>query len=123
MMKRGYKGSIVWHNIGKLLMIVACSMLFPLTIAVLYKEACGLGFFIAVASYFAFGMDLGSAVPSRYTGATYPGARWCGHCYLWLDFGYAGGYAALFADRNLCNGDPMLFLSLCRDLPLLALQC
>lgn len=41
MMKRGYKGSIVWHNIGKLLMIVACSMLFPLTIAVLYKEACG----------------------------------------------------------------------------------
>ena len=37
-MENQYKGSIVWHTIGKLLMIVAGSMVFPLVTAFLYQE-------------------------------------------------------------------------------------
>ena len=40
-MNRRRKGNAVWHNIGKLLMIVAFSMVFPLLTAVLYRETCG----------------------------------------------------------------------------------
>ena len=39
-MKKRRKGNVVWHNIGKLLMIVACSMIFPLLTAWFYGESC-----------------------------------------------------------------------------------
>ncbi len=39
-MKKQRKGNAVWHNIGKLMMIVACSMVFPLLTAWCYGEAC-----------------------------------------------------------------------------------
>lgn len=39
-MKLLRKGNAVWHNIGKLLVIVACSMIFPLLTAYIYQEAC-----------------------------------------------------------------------------------
>ena len=46
MMKTKRKGNVVWHTIGKLLIIVACSMLFPLLTAFLYREPCGSAFAI-----------------------------------------------------------------------------
>ncbi len=39
-MNKRRKGNAVWHNIGKLMMIVACSMVIPLLTAWLYDEAC-----------------------------------------------------------------------------------
>ena len=40
-MNKQRKGNAVWHNIGKLLMIVAFSMVFPLLTAAFYRESCG----------------------------------------------------------------------------------
>ena len=40
-MKKQRKGNAVWHNVGKLLMIVAFSMVFPLMTAAFYRETCG----------------------------------------------------------------------------------
>ena len=40
------KGNIVLHTIGKLLMIVGGSMLFPLMTAFIYKESCGSAFLV-----------------------------------------------------------------------------
>ena len=40
-MNKQLKGNAVWHNIGKLLMIVAFSMVFPLLTAAFYRESCG----------------------------------------------------------------------------------
>ena len=39
-MRKRRRGNVVWHNVGKLLMIVACSMLFPLLTACYYQESC-----------------------------------------------------------------------------------
>ncbi len=40
-MKKQRNGNAVWHNIGKLLMIVAFSMVFPILTAACYREECG----------------------------------------------------------------------------------
>ena len=52
------KGNAVWHTIGKLLIIVACSMLFPLITAVLYGEACGKAFIIMLPITLGIGVFL-----------------------------------------------------------------
>ncbi len=49
------KGNVVWHTIGKLLIIVACSMLFPLVTAFLYQESCGSAFLIMLPITLAIG--------------------------------------------------------------------
>lgn len=45
-MSKRQKGNVVWHNIGKLLMIVACSMIIPLAVALFYQEKCSLIFLL-----------------------------------------------------------------------------
>ncbi len=50
------KGNVVWHTIGKLLIIVACSMLFPLLTAFIYKESCGMAFAIMLPITLAAGV-------------------------------------------------------------------
>lgn len=50
------KGNVVWHTIGKLLIIVACSMLFPLFTAFIYKESCGIAFAMMLPITLAIGV-------------------------------------------------------------------
>lgn len=54
-MDKGRNGNVVWHTIGKLLMIVACSMLFPLITAYLYEESCGRIFLFLMPVTFILG--------------------------------------------------------------------
>lgn len=60
--RRKGQGNIVWCNIGKLLMVVACSMVFPLLTALLYREQfCSLLFLSLLVLVLALG-----AVLARY---------------------------------------------------------
>ena len=58
MMKTKRKGNAVWHTVGKLLIIVACSMVFPLLTAFIYKEHCGSAFAIMLPITLAIGIFL-----------------------------------------------------------------
>lgn len=58
MMMYKRKENVVWHIIGKLLIIVACSMLLPLITAYLYREPCGHAFAVALLFTLLFGMFL-----------------------------------------------------------------
>lgn len=51
-----YKGNVVWHTIGKLLMIVASSMLLPLLTAYIYDETCGQIFLFLMPATFVCGL-------------------------------------------------------------------
>lgn len=48
MMMYKQRENVVWHTIGKLLVIVACSMLLPLITAYLYQENCGKAFALSM---------------------------------------------------------------------------
>lgn len=56
MMINKRKGNVVWHTIGKLLIIVACSMLLPLITAFIYDEHCGGAFIIMLPITLAIGV-------------------------------------------------------------------
>ena len=58
MMKTKRKGNAVWHTIGKLIVIVACSMVFPLVTAFIYKEPCGSAFAIMLPITLGIGVFL-----------------------------------------------------------------
>ena len=58
MMMTKQHGNVVWHTIGRLLIIVACSMLFPLITAFLYGEACIKAFVIMLPITLVIGVFL-----------------------------------------------------------------
>ena len=57
-MNKQHKGNAVWHNIGKLLMIVAFSMVFPLLTALYYKEWCWQVFMLMLPLILLLGLIL-----------------------------------------------------------------
>ena len=66
-MENQYKGSIVWHTIGKLLMIVAGSMVFPLVTAFLYQEKNCIYIFALLLPFVLLIGALLSFLPVSYT--------------------------------------------------------